>query len=529
MKILEKQETKKVSKSKTEDKDQNLTPDEEAQAESAAKSAGISEKMMPALKATGGFILNALKKQGFDTAAKYLDIALLNQMVDSLADIYKSDIEKYDQEKLKTTLDELEKNPDIQKGKKYKALDSRKDDKHTVDEINQDSLRYWALWFSNDKNNKLTTLIKQFKDQQSKIVEEAKKAQDKLKADISKAGLQNDIKDNDIAKYGTVLIQMFADGATPKQIKDKVEELRTEIKESYQFKLGETVRHNILIESNVISGKKILITEDIKNQYILEALLENTQIVQSTVEWMISEGFLDKAKGLVKKVGATIKASASDLAKKADQKLGISTKIKGGAKQLAKVAGSTAFKGILKGAGIAVSVATLGIGPTVIIKLFDFFETYGKNVRNTIERQFTRFANSKGVIAEMTLSLKTDEASNYSLRYYITDKVWRGINLTDQLKSPQKEFVKELLNGQIGKKFRDRILEQWDFIFGKEEGSNISNFLEIMKSSTKIGLSDNQLKLLTDFNDQYESIKKDCLQSPKIDTRSQKLSTALKK
>ena len=58
---------------------------------------------------------------------------------------------------------------------------------------------------------------------------------------------------------------MFADGATPKQIKDKVEELRTEIKESYQFKLGETIRHNILIESNVISGKKILITEDLKN------------------------------------------------------------------------------------------------------------------------------------------------------------------------------------------------------------------------------------------------------------------------
>lgn len=490
--------------SKNKEDEQSLSKETEDKIEEEAKNSGLDEKQTGTLKKIAKFILPMIKKQSFQTVCKYTDILFLNQMIDSLADIYRSEkLKRIDPDKFPEIMEELNKDPDIKKNKEHKELDSRKDSNTSTD-IDQKSLVYDAIWFTKKKDEDILSILQQLKEESKKTIEAAKNTEKQIEDYIKSNKLEKDVTKDDIAKYGTVINQMIIDKAKPEDIKKKVAELRNTVKESIDFKIAKIKGSDILLE------RTTLITEELKQQLLIETLTENDEIMEATYNWLLQEGFLDKLKSGMSKVKNKVTGA-----------------IVGGAKGLGKLMAKPAISGVLKGAGIAFSVFTLGIGATVVLKCFDFIEKYGKNMRNAVERQFTKFANSKGVIAKFDFNLVDDPKKKYSIRYYVTDELWRGVNKTDQLKYPTKDFVKTILNGEIGTKFRKRLSAIWDPVFGAPKEGEIDVF-ELIKSSEKVDIPEKQLKLLTDFRTKYETIKANCINKPKIDTRAKSLKDAVK-
>ena len=174
---------------------------------------------------------------------------------------------------------------------------------------------------------------------------------------------------------------------------------------------------------------------------------------------------------------------------------------------------------ILKLGGIALGAVTGGWGAELIIKTMDLIEKQGKNLRNTFERVMTKYANSKGVITYMDYHLEGNKDKTYSMRFYTKEMVWRVLNLNDQLKHPNKEYVKSIVNGEAGKKYREKLKSIWDPVFSEAKGGKI-DFVTLFEQAKNVKIPEKALKLFQEFAENYETISANCIESPKIDTRT---------
>lgn len=73
----------------------------------------------------------------------------------------------------------------------------------------------------------------------------------------------------------------------------------------------------------------------------------------------------------------------------------------------------------------------------------------------------------------MDFSLAGDEKAKYSMRYYVSDQVWRVLNLADQKKQVKLSKAKAFISGAEGEKFRKRLKEIWDPLFADSKGGEV--------------------------------------------------------
>ena len=110
------------------------------------------------------------------------------------------------------------------------------------------------------------------------------------------------------------------------------------------------------------------------------------------------------------------------------------------------------------------------------------------------------------------------------MRFYVKDMCWRVLNTADQLKHPGKDYAKAIVDGDEGKKFRKRLAEIWDPLFDAAKGGKV-DFAELFKQAQNVDIPEKALKAYQEFAENYEKIKSSCIDSPKIDTRTQSLKT----
>ena len=176
---------------------------------------------------------------------------------------------------------------------------------------------------------------------------------------------------------------------------------------------------------------------------------------------------------------------------------------------------------ILSLGGLAVGAFTGGLGAELIIKAMDFVERNGKQLRNSFERCATMYANAKGVVTKMDYHLAGDEKKTYSMRFYAKDMVWRVLNTQDQLKHPSLKYCKQIVDGEAGRKYRERLRKIWDPLFSEAKGGKI-DFAQLLGQAKSVKISEKALSAFKEFAESYDRISADCIESPKIDTRAQK-------
>lgn len=122
----------------------------------------------------------------------------------------------------------------------------------------------------------------------------------------------------------------------------------------------------------------------------------------------------------------------------------------------------------------------------------------------------------------MDFSLAGDEkAKYYSMRYYVSDQVWRVLNVADQKKQVKLSRAKAFVTGTEGEKFRKRLKEIWDPLFADSKGGEV-DFEALLSQVQGIDVDKKALKLYSDFRTNYQDIVSSCCEKPKIDTRTAK-------
>lgn len=99
--------------------------------------------------------------------------------------------------------------------------------------------------------------------------------------------------------------------------------------------------------------------------------------------------------------------------------------------------------------------------------------------------------------------------------------VWRVLNVSDQLKHPSKDYVKKIIDSDLGKKYRERLKQIWDPLFSDAKGGKI-DFVKLLEQAKSVKISEKALAAFKDFAENYNTISSNCIDSPKIDTRAQK-------
>lgn len=451
-------------------------------------------KLVKAAKAIWNTLKKPLKSFAANKAGDLIDEVLLGQFKDSMMDIYKKEkLDGLDEDGLKTEFEELSKDSSFKQGTEKSKLDSRKDDNTSTD-IDDKSLKYEAIWFSKEKDTNiakiLSELVADIQNQAKQIEEQQKELEEKLKK-MKIAGLT----DEDMKTYGPALKQLVDQNKSAKDIAKALEKMKKEVKESYDASIrGLMMRSKMLNESFVL-------TEDMKNVAMTNALLESQQFQKLIYEKMLNEGILSSLGSLAKKAGSAVKDF--------------------GAKAI-KAVTNKSLQGILSLGGIATGILTGGLAAELVIRAMYAVERHGKVLKNAFERQYKRFANSKGVFAQMDFKIVGQEDSGYSMRFYSKDMTWRVLNTKDQLKQPSLKYSKEIVDGEIGKKFRDQLKKVWDPLFSEAKGGKI-DFEALFKQAKGLDIPEKPLKLYKDFADNYDTIVANCCTSPKIDTRAQSL------
>lgn len=330
---------------------------------------------------------------------------------------------------------------------------------------------------------------------------------------------------------------MLKDGKSAEEISMKVLELKAGVKESYDVKVRKYTRSKLLTEG------KVLLTEQQKNVFLMEAIVESDWYADDMARWLISEGFFDKVKAAAKVTGDLAKKAAkkgidvakataktgADLAKAAwgqvPQKF--RDKIKDVSEKALGALKSGALAPILSIAGIGLMVVTGSWGIALIIACMTLISKHGKFLKASFDKQYERFKNSKGVIAQMDFAIKGHADYKYSMRFYIIDQVWRVLNLRDQSHTPSLKFAKAIVTSDAGSKFAEECVKKWNPVFSKDKGGKV-DFAQLFSQSKDLNVDAKQLKLLEDFKGQYDKTVA-AISKPAIDTRSMSLKDAVSK
>ena len=423
-----------------------------------------------------------------------IDEMLLGQFKDALLEIYKKEkLDSLDEDGLKAELEELQKDSSFKQGTEKTALSSRKDDNESTD-VDEKSCKYQAIWISKDKEQNvakiLSDVVADIQKQAQKLQEEHKQLVKTLKSMKIKG-----LTDDDISNFGPALKQLVDQKKSAEEIAVQLEKLRKEVKESFNATLQKMMnRAKMLNES-------FMLTEETMQKAQICALLESKTFQGLLLQKMVNEGFFSALGDLAKKAGSAM----ADASAKA-----------------VKTVTSKAFAGALSLGGLAIGIFTGGLAAELVLKGIYAVERHGKALANAFERQYKRFANSKGVFAKMDFKIDGQEKSSYSMRFYSKDMVWRVLNTADQLKQPSLKYSKAIVDGSQGKKFRDQLKTKWDPLFSKAKGGKI-DFVALIEQVKDMKVPDQQLKLYKDFLDNYDTIVAACCTSPKIDTRTQSL------
>lgn len=405
-----------------------------------------------------------------------MDEVFLGQTKDAILDIFaKQKLDSLDEKGLEKLEQDLLNSDEYKKNASNNDLDSRQDDSKEID-VDPLTEQFQLMWYDGNKDGDIKKILNGLAVTVQKQAKEVESQLKDVKVQLKKMGLK-DVSDDDISKYGTVLKQMIDDKKSANEIKSKLEQLKKEVNEALQNKI-------LLSESENL-------TEDQKISMSYSCLFESETFL-TEMEYMLTEGWL-------KNLGSKI----ADTSKKA----------------LATV-GKNSIGPILGLAGLSVSYLTGGAIPTILIKTMDYIEKNGKKLRNSFERAYSTFKNSKGIITRMDFKTK-DTKKQYSLRFYQKDMVWRLINLGDQLKHPAIDQVKNVLDSKEGQRYRNRIKEIWDPMFSSSKGGKV-DFVELFKQSKSLGIKEEILKEFQGFRENYQTISKNCMETPKIDTRTQK-------
>ena len=438
-------------------------------------------------------IVDAFKNFAADKAGDLLDELFLGNFKDSVIDIYKSDkASKMSEDDLNSTMAELEKFSGYKRGKDYAELDSRKDDNASTD-IDGSSVKVWAMWKSKDKEADLGKTISQLVADFQKSAQETEKQKKELAGKLKQMKIK--ISDEEFDQFGPMLQKVVEEGDA-KAVQKKVDELKSQLKESFDRHAKRFINKKMLTEGTM------LLTESEEQCIYLDALLESKQYQDAICQMMLNEGWLgDKIKSVGKAIGSKLK----DVSGKAIQAM-----TKG------------AMMPMLSLAGLATSIYTGGWAAAGAVKLMYLIEKQGKKLRNGFERAYTRYANSKGTIAEMDFAIKDKKDLTYAMRFYEKDMVWRVLNTSDQLKHPGKDFAKSIIDGAEGKKFRESLKKTWDPLFSEAKGGKI-DFKAMLSQAKNVDIPEKYIDLYQKFADNYEQIEANCISSPKIDTRAQSL------
>ena len=239
-----------------------------------AQESGLKDKLLKILK-------NAASNYAKDKTGDLLDELFLGNFKDACIDVLKREkTEKMSDEEVEKILSELEDSSDYKKAKDYAQLDSRKDD-NTDTNIDTTSESFFVMWHSKDKNADLGKTLSQLVAEIQEAAKKTEEQQKTLVAELKK--MKIDAKDEDVANFGPVLLDMINNKKSADEIKKKLEELRNQVKESFDLKIIQ--RQSMLLES----GQSMIITEDEKSQFLLEAILENEDFQNSVANMMINE------------------------------------------------------------------------------------------------------------------------------------------------------------------------------------------------------------------------------------------------
>lgn len=440
-------------------------------------------------------LAQAAKNYAKERTGAWLNELFLGNFKDACIDVLKKELKTKlnDEKEIERIAKNLEESPDYKRAKDYKELDSRKDSNTSIN-IDEDSAKIFAVWYSDEKEENvgkiISGIVKDIQQAGKKLEEDVKKLKDELKKQ------KIEISDEDIQKFGPALMQLVNDKASADEIKSALNKLKSEVKESMAKKIG-------LKNTKFLNESLRYITEDQKQQYMLEFIFENKMMTDAIARRLVAEGIFSNMK-------AKFKAKMSDLGKK------LKSATMTGLQRLSK----SAFGPMLSLVGIGAGILTGGLAAELIVKAMYVLERRGKYLKNAFERSYTKYANSKGVLTRMDFTIDGDKKKKYSMRFYDKDKVWRVINVADQLKRPDKDRIKGMLQSNAGKKYRDFLQKVWDPLFAESKGGKI-DFEQLFSQAKDVQIPEKALKLFKQFAESYDEIKANCIEKPKIDTRTQ--------
>lgn len=439
------------------------------------------------------FITDAFNNYAADKAGDLLDELFLGNFKDAVIDIYKSQkASKMSEEDLSKAMSDLKELPAYKRGKDYAELDNRKDDNTSTD-VDETTVKMWAMWKSKDKEADIGKTMNQIVADFQKSAQETENQKKELASKLKQMKIK--ITDEEFNQFGPMLQKVVEEGDA-KAVQKKVDELKSQLKESFD------IHARMFKSTKLLTEGTSLLTEDEKQCIFLDVLLESKEYQDAIYEMMLNEGWLgDKIKGVGKAIGSKLK----DVGGKTVQFL---TK--------------SAIMPMLSLGSLSASIFTGGWAAAGILKLMYFIEKQGKKLRNGFERAYTRYANSKGTIAEMDFAIQDKKDLKYAMRFYEKDMVWRVLNTSDQLKHPGKDFAKSILDGNEGKRFRDVLRKTWDPLFSEAKGGKI-DFKALLSQAKNVDIPEKYIELYQRFADNYDQIKSNCIESPKIDTRTQSL------
>jgi hypothetical protein len=509
--LVEKKKEKPSNKESDKSKENNTKPEQMSDEEKKNK---ILE-----------FIKQAAASGSDAMIASTLDNLTLGNFREALCDIFK---DKFLKGKSEAEIQDINKKltelPAYKKAEKYQANDNRKDENTSTD-IDESSVKCNAMFYSNKKDDNIVDILKKLSVDIQKQAHENQKALEDTKAKVKKLGLAN-VTDSEVDAFGPIIAKMIADGKSKEEISKEVDKLKGEIKESFDNRIREFKYKKVLTEGNIV------ITETQKNYLMLESIVSQDKYIDAITYQLLQEGFFDTVKGLTKtaiKGGKAAIKGAAGLTKAAYGKLPekFRNKIASIKDAVLEKIRDGALAPILKIAGITTMVLTGAWGIGLLIAVLMLIDRYGKQLKAAFEKQWTRFANSKGVITQMDFAIKDKPDLKYSARFYVKDMTWRVLNVSNQLKHQTKDFAKAILTSDIAKKYIDKVNKIWDPVFGKQDNGKPIDFATLLSSSKEVKFNDKQIKLLTDFQSQYDTIKS-ALNKPQIDTRDQSMKDAVK-
>jgi hypothetical protein len=157
------------------------------------------------------------------------------------------------------------------------------------------------------------------------------------------------------------------------------------------------------------------------------------------------------------------------------------------------------------------------VGPLAAIGIGAVLYKFRKPIINGITRGIQNIKNKKGVIASIQFKTKAEDENSktkneYKLQFSVTDFVWRVINLSNSKKLVKEELVKDALDSEVGKKFRQKCQELWAPLFGVPDNNKIPVFYKTIDAyADTLKLSKSDVRAIMDFGDNFKKIAETCL------------------